>query len=210
MASDPDLGLELSLHREGYRNIAGLDEAGRGSWAGPVVAAAVVLPLDRKRLATVLTGIKDSKLLSAWQRERLFPLVHEIALGVGVGVVTASRIDEHGIMPATREAMRQALSCLPLEPAYLLIDYLRLPAVSIPQQGIPKGDRKHLSIAAASIVAKVTRDRIMVEMDELHPGYGFARHKGYGTPQHRRELHRLGACDIHRLSFAPMCTLATS
>lgn len=207
MPFNPDLSLELTLWQEGYRSIAGLDEAGRGPWAGPVVAAAVVLPLEQHDLAAALTGIRDSKLLSASQREGLFPLIHEIALGVGVGVVPASFIDEHGIMPATREAMRQALSCLPLAPSYLLIDYLRLPEVSIPQQSMPKGDRRHFSIAAASIVAKVTRDRIMVGMDEAYPGYGFAQHKGYGTPQHREALHRLGICSIHRLSFAPMRTL---
>ena len=209
MSFEPDLSLELSLHREGYRSVAGVDEAGRGPWAGPVVAAAVMLPLN-KTLATTLAGIRDSKLLSASQRERLFPLIHETALGVGVGVVPVSFIDEYGIMPATREAMCQAVSSLPLAPSYLLIDYLRLPAVSLPQQGIPKGDRKHLSIAAASIVAKVTRDSIMVEMDGLYPGYGFAQHKGYGTPQHREALHRLGVCDIHRLSFAPMRMLVSS
>ena len=127
-----------------------------------------------------------------------------VAAGVGVGVVPASSIDERGIMPASREAMRLALADLPLTPSYLLIDYLKLPAVSLPQRGIPKGDRRHLSIAAASIVAKVTRDRMMIEMDSLHPGYGFARHKGYGTRQHRDALGRLGPCGTHRLSFNPM------
>jgi len=205
---DADLSLELALYHEGYRNVAGLDEAGRGPWAGPVVAAAVILPVGREDLAATLTGTRDSKLLSARQRQSLFPLIHEVALGVGIGVVPAAFIDQHGIMSATREAMRQALSALPLTPSYLLIDYLQLPAAPIPQRGVPKGDQKHLSIAAASIVAKVTRDRLMVEADERYPGYGFAQHKGYGTPQHREALYRLGVCDIHRLSFAPMCTLA--
>jgi len=208
LSFDPDLSLELALYLEGYHILAGLDEAGRGSWAGPVVAAAVILPVEREDLLATMAGTRDSKLLSARQREGLFPLIHEVALGVGVGVVSAAFIDHQGIMSATREAMHQALSTLPLSPSYLLIDYLRLPAVSIPQQGIAKGDQKHLSIAAASIVAKVTRDRIMVEMDERYPGYGFARHKGYGTPQHREALNRLGVCAIHRLSFAPMRTLA--
>ena len=208
MSFDPDLSLELALYQEGYRILAGMDEAGRGPWAGPVVAAAVILPVEREDLLATLTGTRDSKLLSARQRECLFPLIHEVALGVGVGVASAAFIDQHGIMPATREAMHQALSTLPLAPSYLLIDYLRLPTVPIPQRGVPKGDQKHLSIAAASIVAKVTRDRLMVEMDERYPGYGFARHKGYGTPQHREALNRLGVCAIHRLSFAPMRTLA--
>jgi len=208
LSFDPDLSLELALYQEGYRILAGLDEAGRGPWAGPVVAAAVILPVERENLLATLTGTRDSKLLSARQRECLFPLIHEVALGVGVGVVSAAFIDQHGIMPATREAMHQALSTLPLSPSYLLIDYIRLPTVSIPQRGVPKGDQKHLSIAAASIVAKVTRDRIMVDMDDRYPGYGFARHKGYGTPQDREALNRLGVCAFHRLSFAPMRTLA--
>ena len=208
MPLDPDLTLELALHQEGYCNLAGIDEAGRGPWAGPVVAAAVILPLEREDLLAMLAGARDSKLLSARQRECLFPLIHEVALGVGIGVVSTAFIDQHGIVPATREAMHQALSTLPLAPSYLLIDYIRLPAVSIPQRSVPKGDQKHLSIAAASIVAKVTRDHIMVEMGERYPGYGFARHKGYGTPQHREALNRLGICAIHRLSFAPMRMLA--
>ncbi len=205
---EPDLSLELALHREGYGHIAGLDEAGRGSWAGPVVAAAVVLPLDDQNLPAMLPGLRDSKLLSARQREALFPLIHRAALGVGVGIVAPAFIDRQGIMAATREAMRQALTALPRRPSYLLIDYLQLPEVLIPQRGIPKGDRKHSCIAAASVVAKVTRDRIMVDMDGRYPGYGFAQHKGYGTTGHRSALRRLGPCGIHRLSFAPMCAMA--
>ena len=207
MSAEPDLRLELALYQEGYRSVAGIDEAGRGSWAGPIVAAAVVLPLDRGDLEATLAGIRDSKLLSPRRRDELFEVIGCVAAGVGVGVVPASSIDERGIMPANREAMRLALADLPLTPSYLLIDYLKLPAVSLPQRGIPKGDRRHLSIAAASIVAKVTRDRMMIEMDSLHPGYGFARHKGYGTRQHRDALGRLGPCGTHRLSFNPMCTM---
>jgi len=208
LVAEPDLCLELALHREGHHNVVGLDEAGRGSWAGPVVAAAVVLPLDRGDLAAELNGVRDSKLLSPGRRQELFELVQNVAAGVGVGVMPASFIDQHGIVMANREAMRQAVASLPLTPSYLLIDYLRLPSVELPQQGIPKGDRRHLSIAAASIIAKVTRDRMMIEMDSLYPGYGFARHKGYGTRQHRDALYRLGPCDTHRLSFNPMRTLA--
>jgi ribonuclease HII len=200
----PHLQEERALIRCGYRRIAGLDEAGRGSWAGPVVAAAVVLPLERRNLQVKLSGARDSKLLTPHRREEVLEKVIEVALGIGIGVVPPRFIDEKGIVAATRLAMTQALDALPLRPDYLLVDYLSLPDESLPQKGIVRGDNLSLSIACASIVAKVERDRMMIELEAEYPGYGFARHKGYGTPQHREALARLGLTPLHRLSFAPM------
>jgi ribonuclease HII len=204
MVQEPDLREEMALYAEGYRHIAGLDEAGRGSWAGPVVAGAVILPPDRSDLSQELDGVRDSKQLTPRQRERLYPIIESTALAVGVGVVPPDVIDELGIVPATRQAMGLAIGQLGLPPDFLLIDYLNLPELSIPQKSITRGDALSLSIAAASIVAKVTRDRLMVELDVHYPGYGFAPHKGYGTRQHRESLFRLGPSPIHRLSYAPM------
>ena len=201
-------GLGLELERElweaGYRLIAGLDEAGRGAWAGPVVAAAVVLPPDCDDLASILCDVRDSKVLSPARREALFPLICEVSLAVGIGMASAQFIDDHGIVAATRQAMSMALHNLSFVPHYLLIDALTLPDVDIPQRGLIKGDAHILSIAAASVLAKVSRDRLMITLDEYQPGYGFAAHKGYGTPAHRAALQRLGPCVVHRLSFAPM------
>jgi ribonuclease HII len=204
MVQEPDLREEMALYAEGYRHIAGLDEAGRGSWAGPVVAGAVILPPDRSDLSQKLDGVRDSKQLTPRQRERLYPIIESTALAVGVGVVPPDVIDELGIVPTTRQAMGLAIGQLGLPPDFLLIDYLNLPELSIPQKSITRGDALSLSIAAASIVAKVTRDRLMVELDVHYPGYGFAPHKGYGTRQHRESLFRLGPSPIHRLSYAPM------
>jgi ribonuclease HII len=201
---EPDLREEMALYAEGYRHIAGLDEAGRGSWAGPVVAGAVILPPDRSDLSQELDGVRDSKQLTPRQRERLYPIIESTALAVGVGVVPPDVIDELGIVPATRQAMGLAIGQLGLPPDFLLIDYLNLPELSIPQKSITHGDALSFSIAAASIVAKVTRDRLMVELDAHYPGYGFAPHKGYGTRQHRESLFRLGPSPVHRLSYAPM------
>ncbi len=188
----------------GYRRIAGLDEAGRGAWAGPVVAAAVILPPDEPHLRRHLAGVRDSKQLTAAQREGLLQVIGECAVALGVGAVSPAEIDALGIVPATRQAMKSALQVI-LPPAdYLLIDHLLLPDLPIPQHSLPKGDVWVLSIAAASIVAKVSRDRLMVELEEQFPGYGFARHKGYGTTRHQMALARLGPCAMHRLSFAPL------
>ena len=200
----PSLAEEMALCAQGYRLIAGLDEAGRGAWAGPVVAAAVILPLDRPRLAEELAGVRDSKQLTPGKRERLYRVIEEVALSVGLGIVPPDAIDEIGIVPATRLAMREAIAQLSPVPDFLLVDFLRLPALSIPQKSITGGDALCLSIAAASIVAKVRRDRLMVELDARYPGYGFARHKGYGTQEHRQALAHLGPSPVHRLSFAPM------
>lgn len=201
---EPDLREEMALYAEGYRHIAGLDEAGRGSWAGPVVASAVILPIDRLGVSQQLEGIRDSKQLTPRQRERLYEIIESIALAMGVGVVPPNQIDELGIVPATRQAMGLAIAQLDPPPDFLLIDFLNLPGLSIPQKSIASGDALSLSIAAASIVAKVSRDRMMVNLDAQYPGYGFARHKGYGTRQHRESLTRLGPSPVHRLSYAPM------
>ena len=200
----PHLQLERVLLESGYQLIAGLDEAGRGAWAGPVVAAAVVMPIWKTNLAQILHAVRDSKLMTPVTRERVYPLVRQVALATGIGVTAAADVDRHGIVTATRIAMRAAIGNLGLLPDYLLIDALHLPRVSIPQRGIPKGDLQHLSIAAASIVAKVTRDRLLGELDQMHPGYGFAQHKGYGTRRHSYSLAKLGPCPIHRYSFSPV------
>ena len=204
MIREPTLDFEFHLCAQGHRAIIGLDEAGRGSWAGPIVAGAVALPVAHAGLAASLTGVRDSKQLSARQRERLFPTIHQIALGTGVGFVPASEIDRIGIVPATRKAMLIAVSDLGIFPDYLLIDALRLPDLDIPQLSIVKGDVKCLTIASASIVAKVARDRWMIAQEVQFPGYGFAAHKGYGTARHREAIERLGPCALHRMSFAPL------
>lgn len=204
----PNLELEQELWGTGYRWVAGLDEAGRGAWGGPVVAAAVILPSDRSDLASILHEVRDSKLLSPRKREALFPLICETSLLVGIGMASPHFIDTHRIIKATQQAMLMALRNLHLEPHYLLIDALKLPGTDIPQRGLIRGDARVLSIAAASIVAKVFRDRLMIALDSYHRGYGFAAHKGYGTPAHRAALERLGPCPAHRMSFAPLRGLA--
>lgn len=204
----PDLSQELGLFNAGYAHIAGIDEAGRGAWAGPVYAAAVVLPLDRPNLAELLGGVRDSKLLSPARREALLPVIKEVAVAVGVGWADPAEIDEMGIAPATRQAMARALSCLNGQVSALLIDYVRLPESDLHQRALPKADARCLSVAAASIVAKVTRDRLMAKLDEDLPGYGFAQHKGYGTRQHRQALAQLGPSPIHRMSWRPLQALS--
>lgn len=204
----PDLQEERALQAQGFVRVAGVDEAGRGAWAGPVVAAAVVLPLERPDLIRALDGVRDSKQCTPRQRDELFDRIRKVALAVGVGSAPAGRIDEIGIVPATRQAMIQAVSRLEIAPDALLIDALRLSELSLPQRPLIKGDVRSLSIAAASIVAKVTRDRTMVSLDAQHSGYGLARHKGYGTRQHQQALASLGPSSIHRLSYAPLRKLA--
>jgi ribonuclease HII len=203
MKVEPHLIHEGLWWSEGLARVAGVDEAGRGPWAGPVVASAVVLPPD-PAVARALAGVRDSKQLSPRQRERLFAVIQAVAASWAVGVVPSEEIDRLGILPATRLAMRQAVEGLSDSPHALLVDAVRLPAISLPQRSLIHGDALCFSIAAASIVAKVTRDRLMAEMDGLYPGYGFARHKGYGTPQHAAALRDLGPCPIHRRSFAPV------
>lgn len=176
--------------------VGGIDEAGRGPLAGPVVAACVILDPDREILY-----INDSKKLSEKKREELYPEIMEKAIAVGVGIVGPERIDEINILQATYEAMRQAIASLAFKPAVLLNDAVTIPGVDIRQVPIIKGDAKSLSIGAASIIAKVTRDRIMREMDLLYPQYGFAGHKGYGTADHIAALKEFGPSPIHRRTF---------
>ena len=195
----PTEAFEVEARWCGYRYIAGLDEAGRGPLAGPVVAAAVILP---RRCG--LPGLNDSKQVGESERVRLFAEIVRRAAGVGIGAATEMEIDRLNILQATRLAMRRALQALPLQPDFLLLDALTLSGLSIPQRSIIKGDGLSCSIAAASIVAKVTRDRLMVEYHRWYPQYNFAEHKGYGTPEHLRLLRQHGPCPIHRCSFAPV------
>jgi ribonuclease HII len=189
----------------GHVHIAGIDEAGRGAIAGPVVAAAVILPLTEPKKLQKLQGVNDSKQLTAKARQRLYAVISEQALAYGISMESAQVIDEIGIIPATKRAMRAAVSQLTPAADHLLIDgRIRLATLPIPQQAIIRGDGKSLSIAAASILAKVTRDRHMMALDEQYPGYGFAQHKGYGTEQHRLAIERHGPCPVHRHSFAPI------
>jgi len=200
----PTLTYERRFWASGYRLVAGLDEAGRGALAGPVVAAAVILSPNGRHEALLAAGVRDSKQLTPLEREELFDLICEQAEGWGVGIVAAEEIDRLGIVAATRRAMGLALRQLSMPPEALLIDHLNLPDQPLPQQAISHGDQLSLSIAAASIIAKVSRDRMLVAYDSRYPGYGFARHKGYGTPAHRAALMRLGPCPLHRRSFRPV------
>jgi ribonuclease HII len=201
----PTFAEELALHSQGYHLIAGIDEAGRGPLAGPVVAGAVVLPTGFN--PPWLTAVRDSKQLTPRQRDTLFSCIQEAGIAWASGVVSPQEVDSLGIVPATRKAMLLAVQHLPARPGFLLIDALPLPQSGTPFKAIIKGDQLCLSIAAASIVAKVTRDRIMVEEDARYPGYAFAVHKGYPTRAHLEHLQRLGPCPIHRRSFAPVRAL---
>jgi ribonuclease HII len=207
MYERPDMRLESELHKQGYRLIAGLDEAGRGAWAGPVAAGVIILPIDRLDLLSKLDGVRDSKMLSPKQREFWEVSLKEIALAWSVGMVSARKVDTVGLIAATRLAMQRAIDGLSLPPEFLLIDHLLLPENSLPQTALPHGDVSVLSISSASIIAKVARDRKMVEYDQQHPGYGFSRHKGYGTPQHQQALKELGPSPLHRKSFQPIAEL---
>jgi ribonuclease HII len=199
----PTLTEEMALLSQGYSCVAGLDEAGRGCLAGPVVAAAVILPLNDE-IATLLAGVRDSKQLTALARERLFSVIHQHALAIGVGVGSVELIDRRNILQATKEAMKDALTQLSPTPQALLLDALFLRDIPLPQRSLIKGDATCLSIAAASIIAKVTRDRLMLALHQEYPAYGFAQHKGYGTAAHLAALHAHGATPHHRQSFAPV------
>jgi ribonuclease HII len=164
----------------------------------------VVLPLDHPDLVKSLAGVRDSKQMTPSQREYWASAIHQIALGIGLGVASSKEVDQRGLIVATREAMGRALIDLGKQPEHLLIDHLPLPDIPLPQTVLTRGDSRALSIASASVIAKVARDQLMVDLDEHHPGYGFARHKGYGTPQHRTALTHLGPCPSHRFSFAPV------
>ncbi len=177
-------------------NVCGIDEVGRGPFAGPVVACAVILPKDCSILY-----INDSKKLSEKRREELYEIITREAVSFGIGIRDNKRIDEINILEATYEAMRDAINSLSVKPDVLLNDAVTIPGVDIKQVPIIKGDAKSISIGAASIVAKVTRDRMMAEFDKIYPGYDFAKNKGYGTAAHIEGLRKLGPCDIHRFSF---------
>ncbi len=198
----PSFAEERILEAQGYQYIAGIDEVGRGALAGPVVAAAVILP--RNIDAPWLSLVKDSKQLSAARRELLFHHLHEIAVAIGIGSADHGIIDTLGIVKATQLAMKLAVDQLSPPAEALLIDYMRLPEVQLPQKGIVHGDCLCFSIACASIIAKVARDRLVVGLDSVYPGYGLAHHKGYGTKEHLTCLHRLGPSSIHRRSFKPV------
>jgi len=195
----------MALLSQGYSFIAGLDEAGRGCLAGPVVAAAVILPLDNATCETLLSGgVRDSKQLTHHARENLYDVIMQHAVATSVGIGSVELIDERNILQATKYAMCAAIEQLPTQPQALLLDALLLPNVSLPQRPIIKGDARCLSIAAASIIAKVTRDRLMLQLDRQYPVYGFAQHKGYGTESHLSALRAHGASPVHRQSFAPV------
>ncbi len=194
---------ENRIRAEGFERIAGVDEAGRGPLAGPVVAAAVILSRN-----SYPRGIRDSKQLSPKQREDLFYRICEKAEAVGIGIISEKVIDRVNILKATHLAMRRAVSSLELKPDFVLIDGIVAPKTGFPQKAIVDGDARSITIAAASIIAKVARDRIMVEQDGIYPQYGFAQHKGYGTRSHLENLAKYGPCLIHRLSFRPVAEAA--
>ncbi len=200
--NEPNFSEETTQKARGYTLIAGIDEAGRGPLAGPIVAAAIILPPEPKGKWVAM--VKDSKLVTALRREYLYDQLCKIAVTYGVGVVDSRTIDMVGIAKATRLAMKLAVKQLEPAPDYLLIDFFRLPEVKLPQKGVVDGDTLCFSIACASILAKVTRDRLMCEFDSTYPGYGFADHKGYSTKAHLDCLRRLGPSPIHRTSFQPV------
>ena len=187
---------EAQAWRTGLTRVAGVDEAGRGPLAGPVVAAAVVIAPDRR-----IRGLADSKVLPPDRREELYGLIQERAVAVGVGIVDHLTIDRINILEATRLAMGQALTALALIPELIITDFVPLRIVPCPQRNLVDGDARCASVAAASIVAKVTRDRLMCELDTKFPAYGFARHKGYATAEHIAAIDRHGLCPLHRRSF---------
>ncbi|MFA6099016.1 MAG: ribonuclease HII [Patescibacteria group bacterium] len=195
----PTHRLENKLRKSGYRLIAGVDEVGRGAWAGPLVAAAVILPANCK-----IKGVNDSKKLTPAHREKLYPQIIKTAVEYSFCVISQKQIDRMGISPANKMALRGAVSKLKTKPHYVLVDGFPLIFRSIESQAVIRGDSQIFSIAAASIIAKVFRDRIMRKYHIKYPGYNFDENKGYGTRQHHRQLKALGICDLHRLSFEPM------
>jgi ribonuclease HII len=202
MRINPDTFFESQFWKNGLTHVAGLDEAGRGALAGPVAVGAVILPTDEALLARTLAGVRDSKQMTPLEREALAPRIKETALTWSVGFAAADEIDSQGIVYATRFAALRALNGLSLAPQYLLTDFrLELPQLDISQTALVKGDVLCLSIAAASILAKTTRDELMCELDRRYRGYGLGKHKGYGTEAHRSAMKQLGISPIHRKSF---------
>ena len=200
----PNLDFEGELWQQGLRFVAGVDEAGRGALAGPVAAGAVVLPCDLADLFDQLDGVRDSKEMKPSDREYWGEVIKAVAVTWGVGFASATEIDQLGILPATQLAAKRAVISLNCGLEHLLVDYINLPDVKLPQTPLVKGDARSLSIAAASILAKTTRDAQLVELDRTFPGYHFAQNKGYGTYEHRQSIDRLGPCDQHRRSFSPV------
>lgn len=203
MGRRADLRYERKLWRDGIQAVAGVDEAGVGPMAGPVVAAAVMFAPE-----AFIKGVHDSKQLLPEKREELFPQIMERALAVGVGSADVDEIDRLNIYWATMLATKRAISALAREPQHVLVDGRKIPGLALPQTRIVGGDRKSFCIAAASIIAKVTRDRLMHEFERLYPGYGFAEHKGYCTPEHIRIVEQRGPSAIHRRSFSPVALAA--
>lgn len=199
----PNFEYESSFWNAGIQHVAGIDEAGRGALAGPVAAGVVIFP-PRLELQDELHGVRDSKQMTPRAREEWAVIIKEQAAAWGVGFASSLEIDELGIVPATRLAALRALEQLPLSPQHILLDFLRLPDCPLPQSALVKGDRRSLSIAAASVLAKTSRDALMAEYESQYPGYGFGVHKGYATACHLRQIARLGACPLHRCSFAPL------
>lgn len=200
----PNLDIEQDVRSVQYKYIAGVDEVGRGPLAGPVVSAAVVLPHDLVGDEDWLSVINDSKKLSELKRQMAYEIISREAVSVAVGITNASTIDSVGILPATISSMFTALRGLEVSPDFVLFDFIPLKDCEYPYRTVVKGDTKSYSISAASIIAKVTRDELMKEADEQYPGYGFSGHKGYGTAKHLDAIKRLGPCEIHRRSFAPV------
>ena len=199
----PSLTEEQKLWRTRHVRVAGLDEAGRGALAGPVVAGAVILPINSKREG-LWAEVQDSKLLSPARREELAARIQTQAAAWSLGEASAVEIDASGIAPATRLAMRRAVQALSPPPDHLLIDWVQLKSLNLPQQSFTKGDLRIVSIAAASILAKVHRDRLLCQLHESYPAYGFHSHKGYAVPSHLAAIERFGPCPAHRRSFAPI------
>ncbi|MGI6776557.1 MAG: ribonuclease HII [Acetivibrionales bacterium] len=192
---------ERNCYKKGIRMIAGVDEAGRGPLAGPVVAASVILPED-----VFIEGLNDSKKLSVQKREKLFDIITKTAVSYGIGIIDEKQIDRINILNATKLAMKEAVKSMDKEPEILLVDAVDIEDVNIKCISITKGDSLSVSIAAASILAKVTRDRIIDEMDILYPQYGFSKNKGYGTQEHIQAIKKFGICPIHRISFTKKFT----
>jgi len=197
------LAVEQELRESGCRAVCGVDEAGRGPLAGPLVAAAVMVPWPCPWM-----GLTDSKKLTPRSRERWYRVIMSLAAAVGVGLISARRIDRIGLQQANWEAMCSAVTNLPVAPDHVVVDGpWNVPLLDLPQTPLVRGDGRAISVAAASVVAKVTRDRMMIRLDSEFPGYGFARHKGYGTPEHLSALAARGPCRIHRRSFHPVAAL---
>ena len=187
---------ERACQQNGYKQIAGIDEAGRGALAGPVIAAAVILPIN-----CGIEGLQDSKQLTSKQRDYLYDEIYKVAVSVGIGSVDNRGVDRLNVLEATLLAMQEAVEKLTPQPDYLLIDGINFPAIDIQGEAIKKGDSRSYSIAAASIIAKTTRDRRMIALDRAYPHYGFRQHKGYPTSKHRHAIAQFGASDVHRHTF---------